>query len=220
DHRTPLSEISTLFRNEGISYMWMFQYMPIGRNPDDGLEISNEQRLNLFREWEKMLKDEKRNYPFFDFWNSGMSSSGCIAGAREGGYFYINWDGNIMPCVFVPFYKDNVKELYKEGSSLKDAVQSPFFKDIRKWQSDYFHGKCVGCGGGTGNMLTPCLIRDNHDKFLEVVKKYYNEGEVKPENEEARKALESDKWNKHLTQKGNEYKELSSDIWREEYEQK
>ena len=37
-----------------------------------------------------------------DFWNSAHLSCGCMAAGRAGGYIYVNWNGDVTPCVFVP----------------------------------------------------------------------------------------------------------------------
>jgi MoaA/NifB/PqqE/SkfB family radical SAM enzyme len=49
-----------------------------------------------------------------DFWNSGVAAEGRIAYARPGGYFYVNWNGNVTPCAFVPYYKDNIVDQLHE----------------------------------------------------------------------------------------------------------
>jgi len=84
------------FLEQGVSYMWQFQLMPIGRGKDQmRLMVSPSQRLELYRKWEELLG--KKGYCVADFWNSGVLSRGCIAYGRSGGYFYIDWAGNITP---------------------------------------------------------------------------------------------------------------------------
>jgi len=108
------------FEEMGISYMWQFQLMPIGRGKETfDLVVSPEKRVELYKVWEKILSEKK--YPVADFWNSGAISNGCIAYGRHNGYIYIDWNGNITPCAFVPYYVDNIYELYKEDKNLSDA---------------------------------------------------------------------------------------------------
>jgi RNA polymerase-binding protein DksA len=46
------------FKEQGASYMWQFQIMPIGRGKDElELMVSPEKRLQLFRKWEKLLAE-------------------------------------------------------------------------------------------------------------------------------------------------------------------
>ena len=150
------------FEKEKDSYVWIFHYMPIGRNPNPSLMPTPEQRLKARKLESRLVKEKK--WPIFDFWNSGTLSDGCISAGRGGGYFYIMWTGEITPCVFIPF-KDkeinNVYELYKNGKSIFDVLDSKLFKAIREWQIEY--------GKKGGNQLMPCPIRDHATKFREIV---------------------------------------------------
>ena len=112
------------FDKQGACYMWQFQLMPIGRGKDEmDLMVRPEQRLELFRKWEKLLSEKK--YCLADFWNSGVLSRGCIAYGRSGGYLYIDWHGNVTPCAFIPYFVDNIYELYDNG---RNAVGCPVFR--------------------------------------------------------------------------------------------
>ena len=144
----------------GASYMWQFHLMPIGRgNGVFNLMPKPETRVQLFRVWERLL--EKKGYCVADFWNSGMLTNGCIAYGRQGGYIYIDWNGKITPCVFVPFYVDTVSELYERGQKLGNALNRNFFKNGRKWQDNYESGK----SSEEYNGLMPCSIRDHFKVF-------------------------------------------------------
>ena len=123
------------FEELGATYMWMFQYMPIGRKFTTELMVTPEQRFQLFKKWKQILSEKE--WFVADFWNSAILSDGCISCGRQGGYFYIDWNGNIMPCVFVPYYKHNVKQLFFEGKKIADALFSDFFVKGREWQSKY-----------------------------------------------------------------------------------
>ena len=123
------------FDQQGVTYMWQFQLMPIGR----GNEIFNlmptpEQRVKLFRKWEYLL--EQKKYCVADFWNSGVLTDGCIAYGRKGGYIYIDWNGNVMPCVFVPYVADNIYKAQDEGRGLASILKSQILVNGRKWQKE------------------------------------------------------------------------------------
>ncbi len=153
---------------KGAMYGWYFQYMPIGRKPSLDLMVTPEQRYRMLKRIWKLV--EKERLFIGDFWNSGTASDGCMAAARGGGYFYIMWDGTITPCVFVPFRDreyGNLYNLYENGGTITDAVRSPLFTHLRKWQDEYWisqpREKC-------GNLLVPCAIRDNSEDFYRIVK--------------------------------------------------
>jgi hypothetical protein len=188
--------------------MWQFQMMPIGRGKDEmDLMVSPEQRLLLYRKWEKMLAEKK--YCIADFWNSGALARGCIAYGRSGGYFYIDWHGNVTPCAFIPYYVDNVYDLYKNGKTLSDALFSDFMKNGRKWQKEYG----LDNWKKPHNWLMPCSIRDHYDIFRNTVLTK----QAKPENEKAKEALESDDYFAVLKSYDEQLQRLTEKIWQNEY---
>jgi MoaA/NifB/PqqE/SkfB family radical SAM enzyme len=196
-----------LFEELGATYLWMFQLMPIGRARDTlPLLIDSKQRLGLYRIWEEMLTDRK--YPIADFWNSAAIVEGCIAYGRENGYFYINWDGKIMPCVFIPFYEDTVYDIYESGRTLGDALQAPLFKNGREWQKSYGY-----CNPDKENILMPCSIRDHFEDFKCNIKSE----DAKPENEEAEHMVKDPAIEEALTRLEKDLEQLSNKIWQEEY---
>ncbi len=194
------------FEKQGASHMWMFHLMPIGR-AKGVMEMmpTAGQRFKLFRKWEELLA--KNKWFIADFWNSGAVVDGCIAYARH--YFYINWDGNIMPCVFVPYYVDNIHDIYKKGKTLADAVSSDFFRNGRAWQKSYG----LSTPEKPGNWLMPCSIKDHYKNFREniLVK------EAKAENESAKSALESKEYFNFLDSFGKELRKITEPVWRDEY---
>jgi len=196
-----------MFQEVGAVYMWMFQLMPIGKAVDTTLMITPEQRVKLFRKWEELLT--KKRYCIADFWNSGVLADGCIAYGREGGYLYVDWNGNITPCVFVPYYVDNVLDLYKQGKKLADALNSDFFKNGRKWQEEYG----LSHRHDPDNWLMPCSIRDHYKNFKHNILTK----EVKPEDAPAAEALKSKAYEKTLEEFDKELEEKTSPIWKKEY---
>lgn len=145
-----------------------------------------------------------------DFWSTATGSDGCIAGARPGGYFYINWDGHVTPCVFMPYTVDNVNKAFKEGRDLNDIINSGFFKDIRKWQFEYGYKQSQD---KHKNWIMPCFIRDHRGKFLEVINKH----NVKPADDDASVALKDDGFNKGLIDYDKEMHELTDPVWNDHY---
>lgn len=197
------------FDQQGATYMWQFQIMPIGRasNAFD-LMISPKDRVKLFRKWEYLLEEKK--YCIADFWNSGVITNGCIAYGRDGGYIYIDWNGNVTPCVFVPYSTDNVYELYKNGKSLTDALKSGMMQNGRKWYHNYSNRENPQ---NPSNLLTPCSIRDNYANFRENILTT----DAKPIDLPAKLALDDDKYYKKLVDYDNELKKITQPVWEKEY---
>lgn len=196
------------FEEIGIKYMWMFQYMPIGREYTVDFMITPEQRLALFEMERKMARDKE--YFIADFWNSGTASDGCISAGREGGHIHIDWNGNIMPCVFFPYYLENIVDIYERGGNLNDALQNPFFESIRKWQDEYMY-KCPR--NEVGNLLAPCPMRDHHKKAVEMI----NKTNARPQNADAGDALHDEGYHKSLVKYGEHFRGLSGKVWEAEY---
>jgi len=196
------------FQEQGACYMWQFQLMPIGRGKDEfELMVVPEKRVELYRKWEKLLTEKK--YCLADFWNSGVLARGCIAYGRSGGYLYIDWHGNVTPCAFIPYYVDNIYDLYDNGKSLTDALFSDFMKNGRKWQREYG----LDNWKKPDNWLMPCSIRDHYDIFRKSVLPDH----VKPEDEKAKEALESPEYFRMLENYDKELQRLTEKIWETEY---
>lgn len=124
---------------KGTFLVWYFMCFPVGRNPDIRRMPTPQQRDQLRR----ALPRFRATKPvlFVDFWNDGRLTHGCMAGGRM--YFHINARGDLEPCVFCHFASDNIK-----GKSLLEALDSPFFREIRSRQP-YLD-----------NLLRPCLLID------------------------------------------------------------
>ena len=124
---------------KGVTYMWSFHYIPVGRNPNVELMLTPEQRVWMF----ERVRELRKVKPILiaDFWNDGEVTGGCIAGGRK--YCHINAAGDVEPCAFVHFAVDNIK-----NKSLKEALQNPFFKAYQREQPF------------NENHLAPCPIID------------------------------------------------------------
>jgi len=196
------------FARQGACYMWEFQLMPIGRGKDEiNLMVNPQKRLQLYRKWEKLLSEKK--YCIADFWNSGVLVRGCIAYGRSGGYIYIDWHGNVTPCAFIPYYVDNIYDLYNSGKTLSDALFSDFMKNGRKWQNEYGFDNWKK----PKNWLMPCSIRDHYEIFRNSVLPK----DARPEDEKAKEALESDEYFDVLKNYDQELQVLTEKIWTNEY---
>ncbi|UCG56358.1 MAG: radical SAM protein [Phycisphaerales bacterium] len=196
------------FKEQGASYMWQFQLMPIGRGRGaSGLTVTPHRRLQLYRKWEKLLSEKK--YCLADFWNSGALSRGCIAYGRSGGYAYVDWHGNVTPCAFIPYHVDNIYDLYRDGKTLADAMFSDFMKNGRAWQKEYG----LDDWKRPKNWLMPCSIRDHYRVFRNSVLP----SDVKSEDEDARAALKSEQYSEALNNYDQELEGLTEKIWENEY---
>jgi len=196
------------FEEQGAIYGWIFQYMPIGRKYTLDLMVTPEQRKWMFEQEQHLVRHKELFIA--DFWNSGAVSTGCISAGRPGGYFYIDWNGIVTPCVFFPYSVHNIKEVYKNGGNLNTVLFSPFFRSIRQWQRDYSYMKPAA---EVGNQIVPCAIRDHHEVAREAIEKY----RAKPEDEQAEAALKDKGYYKGLLEYDKKVKELIDPIWESEY---
>jgi MoaA/NifB/PqqE/SkfB family radical SAM enzyme len=176
---------------QGVFALWLFSYVPVGRNPDTALMPSPEQRDQLrqstigFRATKPML--------FVDFWNDGPLISGCLAGGRK--YLHINANGDVEPCVFCHFAADNIRK-----TTLKDALSSPLFKLIREKQGEH------------DNLLRPCMLIDHPDYGRE----FFSSAGVYPTHpgaEEIFTAL-ADKMDEY----SEDYAEIADQVWENDFQ--
>ena len=196
------------FMEQGAVYGWLFQYMPIGRGQSLEMMVTPEQRIEMYKRMMRIVRERK--VFLADFWNSGTASGGCISAGRRGGYYYIDWHGNVTPCVFVPYAADNIHRIYETGGNINTPLKSSFFKAINKWQDEYGYRQP---GHKVDNWLCPCVIRDH----FEVFKQAAVSSGATPINEEAAIALKDPAYCEGMIRYGEEVKRLSDPIWIEEY---
>lgn len=134
--------------NLGAYFMWLFTYMPIGKDANLDLVARPEERSFMY----DRVRDMRRRKPMFfmDFWNDAEYVGGCIAGGRN--YFHINANGDVEPCAFVHYSDTNIKDV-----SLVEALRSPLFKAYEARQP-FNH-----------NHLRPCPILDNPVNIKDMV---------------------------------------------------
>jgi hypothetical protein len=149
-----------------------------------------------------------------DFWNHGSVSNGCISAGRPTGYLYINWHGDVTPCVFIPYSPVNIIDLYNQGKDLNSVLEHPFFKEIRTWQSKY--GYDVDNPKEYKNWLMPCPIRDHYLFFKGLLDKY----KPKPIDEGAKCALQNPDYCKNMVNFDKQLAKLTTGIWQKEYIEK
>ncbi len=200
--------IDFYFNKEKATLAWVFQYMPIGRDYSLDLMITPEQRLRLL-ERERELLWKKRLF-YVDFWNSGPLADGCIAAGREGGYFYIDGNGWVMPCPYYQFSPVNIFEVYQNGGNLNTIYDQPFFEAIRKWQDQYAYARV---GNEMGNLLRPCPIRDHHKTALEIIRQY----QPRPEDEDTERWLQDETVHQGLIEFDERLAELMDPYWKNVY---
>ena len=133
--------------DKGVYALWLFTYVPVGREPSLELMATPEQR-DLLRTRVAEFRDTKPML-FVDFWNDGPIISGCIAGGRK--YFHINANGDIEPCVFCHFAVDNIRR-----TTIAEALGSELFRKIREKQGEH------------ENLLRPCMLIDHPEVGREL----------------------------------------------------
>jgi MoaA/NifB/PqqE/SkfB family radical SAM enzyme len=196
------------FRRQGAIYGWIFQYMPIGRAPSLATMVTPEQRMRMYRRMMEMVHDE--HLFIVDFWNSGPVTNGCIAAGRSFGYFYVDWAGNVTPCVFVPYAAANVYEIFARGGSLDEVLESGLFRDIRRWQTAYGYDEDAA---GSGDWIAPCVNRDHY----RVLKEAIASNRARPTDDSAAAALHDAHYCRGLAAYGDDFRSLADEVWREEY---
>jgi MoaA/NifB/PqqE/SkfB family radical SAM enzyme len=202
--------IDEFFGPQGATFAWMFQYLPIGRGPDFDLMLTPEQRRQLWFRERELMRD--KGIFFVDFWNGGPISDGCISAGRKGGYLYIDWHGNVQPCVFIPYSVGNIKtDYFDKGKTLDDILATPFFTKLRDWQKNYSYQKSAG---EAGNEIVPCPIRDHHKEFNKIAL----DAKAIPVGESAKRAMTDEKFIDALNKVGKMADEATSDIWKQEYQ--
>jgi MoaA/NifB/PqqE/SkfB family radical SAM enzyme len=192
------------FEQQGAVHGWLFQYMPIGRGVTIENMVTSDQRRWMLNRLLASLYEDGRF--LVDFWNGGPMSEGCIAAGRHGGYVYLNWNGDISPCVFFPYAAANIKELYAEGKELSTVLASGFFQEIRDWQDTYY-GKRDG--SSPQNLFTPCPIRDHHDVAHDCVVRHG----ARPIDEDAAVALTDEDYRVGMREYGRELASKLAPHW-------
>jgi MoaA/NifB/PqqE/SkfB family radical SAM enzyme len=198
-------EFIDYFMNKGALFAWLFQYMPIGRSYTLDLMVTPEQRAIMWhKSWEIM---RGRRFFIADFWNHGTTCDGCLSagGHGAGGYFYIDWNGAVSPCVFMPYSPVNIRDVYAQGKNLNDVWQEPFFRSLRDWQLEYKQKNRNG--------LAPCPNRDHHEELEELLRHY----EPEPTDSNAADTLVDPEYTNGLKEYNRKFESITGDIWQKHY---
>ncbi len=196
------------FKEMGAVYGCIFQYMPIGGSCGMDMMVTPEQRVALFQKEQRMIKES--SLFLVDFWNGGPYTVGCMSAGRPGGHFYIDWNGNIAPCIFYPYYVTNIYDLYRNNKTLNEVLFSPYFNSIRSWQDEYGYTQPPD---KVGNFIVPCIVRDHYNEaFVRV-----NEFGARPMDENAEHALNDQDYRKRMTEYGQNAKSLTQKHWESEF---
>jgi MoaA/NifB/PqqE/SkfB family radical SAM enzyme len=192
-----------LFDELKITYGWIFEYMPIGRGVDTELMPSPLQRKQLF----ELLDIQNRDGRFMcDFWSTSPSAEGCLAAGRSYGYLYINWNGDVIPCVFNPYTDTNIHDVFSAGGTLTSAIEdSTLFKSLRQWQYDYGFRQ----GNNVGNFMAPCPIRDHYKDYRNML----IDTQATPVDEAAGIALTDPDYFRKMVEYGEEVERQLKPVW-------
>lgn len=198
-------EFVDFIMKKGVLLAFTFHYMPIGRSFALDLMPTPEQRAWMWkRSWEIV---REREFFMPDFWNHGTCVDGCIAagGHGQGGYFYIDWNGAVTPCVFMPYSPVNIRDAYAQGRTLNDVWQEPFFQAVRRWQYDYVDDD--------RNTISPCPNRDHHDELERLLLHHRPE----PTDTNAAETLIDPEYTRGLVAYSRRFEAITGSIWESRY---
>lgn len=199
--------IDFFFKTQGAVYGWMFQYMPIGRSYTVDLMVTPEQRHWMAQKQVELIQ---KGLFYVDFWNGGPLTIGCISAGRPGGYFYIDWNGNIAPCTFFPYYIDNIYDIYRRELDLSAVLQSKYFRAIRAWQCNYAYKQPPE---KVQNLLVPCPYRDHYEEAYRLVQEHG----ARPMDENAATAIKDEMYRRKMIAMGKRYGEALSAVWQQQF---
>jgi hypothetical protein len=192
---------------KGAIYAWLFHYMPIGRSFTVDRMVTPDQRRRMLDRQLDLMRN--RGLFFIDFWNGGPMSGGCMSAGRSGGYFHVDWNGDVSPCVFMPYAVDNVYDVYRGHRTLTSVLDQPVLKELRAWQRKY-----AGRTGEqqTGNMFAPCPIRDHHEVGRDLLVRLG----ARPIHEDAAVALGDPEYARRMIEYGQEIARRLDPVWERE----
>jgi MoaA/NifB/PqqE/SkfB family radical SAM enzyme len=180
-------EFLDYYLDKGVLFGWMFQYLPVGKDPDLSLMATPAQRERL----RAKTKEWQVTRPLFigDFWNDGACVGGCLSANR---YCYITPEGKVQPCTFVHFYTHDLNQC-----TLKDVFRSDFFRAIRRSQPY------------SRNLLQPCKIIDNPETLRRIVR----ETGARPSYPGAETIIEDPVVRAHLDSYAREWGKIADEVW-------
>jgi MoaA/NifB/PqqE/SkfB family radical SAM enzyme len=203
--------VDFFFEKMGCFYGWLFHYMPIGRAFTLDLMPTPQQRAQL---WQRMWQIIRERKIFIaDFWNSATVTDGCISAGRDGGYMYVDWNGAVSPCIFMPYAATNIQAAYSQGKTLNDVWAEPFFDSLRAWQHERGFQRPMAAGGRHANWLMDCPIRDNHADLRRLLIEF----EPEPIDDNAAAALIDTGYHDGMEAFDRELAGLMDPVWETRY---
>jgi MoaA/NifB/PqqE/SkfB family radical SAM enzyme len=196
------------FEEQCATLGFIFHYLPIGRGEAIKNSLSSQQRYDIL-EW-VWGTIRKRKLFLLDFLNCRTATSGCFAAGRPDGYLHINWNGDVSPCIFVPYTDTNIKSLYKKNYTLDNILLTDFMTKIREWQVSYGYRNPES---KTNNWYAPCLIRDHNNTFARIV----NECGANPVDSNAAKFMADNEIRNSLVKASEKYKKVTNRRYKEKY---
>lgn len=201
--------IDFFFYKQKATYAWIFQYMPIGRNPDPQLIPTPEQRVAMWQRSWQIIKQKK--IMLADFWNQGTVTEGCLAGGRKGGFFHIDWNGDVSPCVFFPYHNINIYDIYKNGMNIQNVLSTPLFQAVRQWQFDY--GLNQKKLTSKTDWLRPCPMRDHYEEAKKIIDTTQAQGnDYSPDS-----SVNPTSYYNEMVEYDKNLAKITRNIWEQEY---
>jgi MoaA/NifB/PqqE/SkfB family radical SAM enzyme len=121
--------------NLGCKIFLILEYTPIKENTEDWV-ITEEQRTRLAG----LINSIRSKYSalFISVPGDEKDFGGCLSAGR--GFIHISAEGDVEPCPFAPYSDSNLRD-----KTLKQALQSDFFKTLREWgeSADETGGSCA-----------------------------------------------------------------------------
>ncbi|MEW5902639.1 MAG: SPASM domain-containing protein, partial [Acidobacteriota bacterium] len=138
---------------------------------------------------------------------------GCVSAGHPGGYMYVDWNGKVSPCAFVPYSPVDIHDAYARGKTLINIWADPFFAKLRRWQSEYSNENEYTKGSRYGNLMMPCPIRDHYDEFFKILQEHRPE----PVDENAREAMLDPDYRRGMIDYNRALSDLFEPIWKTKY---
>ncbi len=106
----------------GCKFFLFLDYTPIQKGTEDWvlLDDQRDRVMHLIKSYRKQFSALFIGVP----WDE-IDVGGCLSAGR--GFVHVNAEGDVEPCPFAPIADKNLKDV-----SLKEALQSDFFKRIRE----------------------------------------------------------------------------------------
>ncbi|SHH16990.1 radical SAM protein [Thermosipho atlanticus] len=182
-------EFWDFLEQNGVGYVWIYQFMPVGINPTMDLVPSPKQRYERFFKTDEMRLSGRFAF-VADFWNHGFLTHGCLSAGSK--YFHVNAKGYVEPCVFQQFAKDSIRE-----KTLLEIFKSPFFEAYKKMIPF------------SNNLFRPCPIIDNPKVFRAMVKHF----DAIPQHEGSERVI--NELAPELDKLAEEWKQYADKLWYE-----